>query len=104
MKTLADYVGQVLTFKINSGEELIAKVVGAVPGGQFIELSDPVSIAPSQHGMGLVPSMFTADTKEAIRLNTNSISLYAITEDGVKMKYIEAITGIKVPEKKLILG
>ena len=104
MKTLADYVGQVLTFKINSGEELIAKVVGAVPGGQFIELSDPVSIAPSQHGMGLVPSMFTADPKETIRLNTTSISLYALTEDSVKMKYIEATTGITVPDKKIILG
>jgi len=104
MKTLADYVGQVLTFKINSGEELIAKVVGAVPGGQFIELSDPVSIAPSQHGMGLVPSMFTADPKEKVLLNTNSISLYAVTEDSVKMKYIEATTGIKVPDKKIILG
>jgi len=104
MKTLADYVGTVLTFKINSGEELIAKVVGAVPGGQFIEIEDPVSIAPSQHGMGLVPSMFTADIKESIRLNTSSISLYAITEDSVKMKYIEATTGIKVPEKKIVLG
>jgi hypothetical protein len=27
-----------------------------------------------------------------------------LTEDGVKMKYIEATTGIQVPEKKLILG
>lgn len=104
MKTLADYVGTVLTFKINSGEELIAKVVGAVPGGQFIEIEDPVSIAPSQHGMGLVPSMFTADNKETVRLNTSSISLYAVTEDNVKMKYIEATTGIKVPEKKIVLG
>ncbi len=104
MKTLADYVGTVLTFKINSGEELIAKVVGAVPGGQFIEVSEPVSIAPSQQGIGLVPSMFTADNKETVRLNTSSISLYAVTEDNVKMKYIEATTGIKVPEKKIVLG
>lgn len=104
MKTLADYVGTVLTFKINSGEELIAKVVRAVPGGQFIEVSDPVSIAPGQHGMGLVPSMFTADPKENALINTSSISLYAVTEDSVKMKYIEATTGIKIPEKKIVLG
>jgi hypothetical protein len=54
--------------------------------------------------MGLVPSMFTADPKEEIRLNTNSVSLVSKTDDSVKMKYIEATTGIKVPEKKLILG
>jgi hypothetical protein len=32
------------------------------------------------------------------------VSIYALTEDSVKMKYIEATTGIKIPEKKLILG
>ena len=104
MIRLSNYVGQVLTFKINSGEELIAKVTAATGNDQFIELSDPVSIAPSQHGMGLVPSMFTADPKEKVLLNTNSISIFAVTEDGVKMKYIEATTGIKVPDKKIILG
>lgn len=105
MKTLADYVGTVLTFKINSGEELIAKVVRAVPGGQFIEVSDPVSIAPSQHGMGLVPSAFTIDTAEPIRLNTNCVTLYGVTEEAVRLKYIEAVTGIKTPApKKIILG
>jgi hypothetical protein len=54
--------------------------------------------------MGLVPSIFTADPKGIFRLNTNSISVFAETEDAVKMKYLEATTGIKVPEKKLILG
>ena len=54
--------------------------------------------------MGLVPSMFTSDPKEKPKLNTNSISLVALTDDNVKMKYIEAVTGIKIPEKKLILG
>jgi hypothetical protein len=54
--------------------------------------------------MGLVPSMFTADIKREIQLNINSISLYAYAEDAVKMKYIEATTGIQVPDKKLILG
>jgi hypothetical protein len=30
--------------------------------------------------------------------------MYAETEDSIKMKYIEATTGIKIPDKKLILG
>jgi len=93
---------QVYTFKLNSGEEMVAKVKQS--GGDWITLEEPVSIAPGPQGMGLVPSMFTADPKKEIRLNTNSVSLVSKTDDSVKMKYIEATTGIKVPDKKLILG
>jgi citrate lyase synthetase len=92
----------VYSFKLNSGEELIAKVIQA--GGEFIQIEEPVSIAPSPQGMGLVPSIFTADPKGEFRLNTSSVSIYAETEDAVRMKYLEATTGIKVPDKKLILG
>lgn len=94
--------GEVYTFKLNSGEELITKVVQA--GADVITISDPVSIAPSQQGMQMIPSMFTADIKEEIMLNTSCVTLVALTEDSIKMKYIEATTGIKVPDKKLILG
>ena len=95
-------IGKVYTFKLNSGEEMIAKLVDMQSG--YAVLQDPVSVAPGPQGMGLVPSMFTADIKREIQLNINSISLYAYAEDAVKMKYIEATTGIKVPDKKLILG
>jgi hypothetical protein len=93
---------QVYTFKMNSGEEMVAKV--KMSGSDWITLEEPVSIAPGPQGMGLVPSLFTADPKEEIQLNTNSVSLVSKTDDSVKMKYLEATTGIKVPEKKLILG
>jgi hypothetical protein len=87
---------------LNSGEELIAKI--KLAGGEFLVIENPVSVAPGPQGLGLVPSMFTADPDAEIKLNSNSVSIYALTEDAVKMKYIEAITGIKIPEKKLILG
>jgi hypothetical protein len=96
-------VGSVYSFKLNSGEELIAKVKDASDSG-FIIVSEPVSVAPANQGLGLVPSLFTADPKNEYRLNTNSIAIYVLTDDNVKMKYIEATTGIKVPEKKLVLG
>jgi hypothetical protein len=95
---------QVYTFKLNSGEEVIAKVTATPTHLGYIEVEEPVSIAPGPQGMGLIPSMFTADPKEKVTLNTNSISFMAITDDSIKMKYIEATTGIKIPEKKLILG
>ena len=95
-------IGKVYTFKLNSGEELIAKIVDITRDN--ISVSEPVSIAPTQQGMQMIPSMFTADTTAKITLNTSSVSLYAETEDSIKMKYIEATTGIKIPEKKIVLG
>ena len=92
----------VYTFKLNSGEELIAKVVQA--GGNFIIIEEPVSIAPTQQGMQMIPSVFTANPKAEFKLNTSSVAIYAETDDSVRMKYLEATTGIKVPDKKLILG
>jgi hypothetical protein len=93
---------EVYTFKLNSGEELIAKVTR--PGGDFIVIAEPVSIAPGQQGLQMIPSVFTANPKEEFKLNTNSIAMIAETDDSIKVKYIEATTGIQVPEKKLILG
>jgi hypothetical protein len=95
-------LNQVYTFKLNSGEELIAKVIQS--GGDFIVIEEPVSIAPTQQGMQMIPSIFTADPKGEFRLNTTSIAIYAETDDSVRMKYLEATTGIKVPDKKIVLG
>jgi hypothetical protein len=93
---------KVFTFKLNSGEELIAKVIQA--GGDFIVIEEPVSIAPTQQGMQMIPSVFTANPKAEFKLNTSSIAIYAETDDSVRMKYLEATTGIKVPDKKIVLG
>jgi hypothetical protein len=96
-------VGQVYTFKMNSGEELIAKVVEDSGNGLII-VSEPVSIAPGQKGMQMIPSMFTANPGSDVTLNTHSVAFYADTEDSIKDKYIEATTGIQLPDKKIILG
>lgn len=95
-------INEIYSLKLFSGEEIVTKVIGQEDG--HVLISDPVSVAPGPQGIGLMPSMFTADTKEQIRINTNSIAIVAATEDTVKTKYIEATTGIKVPSKKLILG
>ena len=96
--------GKTYTFKLNSGEELIAKVTDIFTEENTIKISEPVSIAPAQGGMQMIPSMFTAEPGTSVTLNTTSVAMYAETEDGIKMKYIEATTGIKVPDKKIILG
>ena len=96
--------GKTYTIKLNSGEELIAKVTDVFTDANTIKITDPVSIAPAQGGMQMIPSMFTAEPGCSVTLNTTNVVMFSETEDGIKMKYIEATTGIKVPEKKLILG
>lgn len=95
-------IDEVYTFKLNSSEEVVAKVKEV--GNDWIGISEPVTVAPGQHGMGLIPTVFTANPKLSYRLNISSIAIYAETDDSVRMKYLEATTGLKVPDKKLILG
>ena len=96
-------VGKIYTFKFNSGEEMIAKVQSEMTG-HYISVADPLSVAPNPKGMGLIPSLFTSDPDQSVTINTNSIAMYAEAEDSIKNKYIEATTGIQVPDKKIILG
>jgi hypothetical protein len=90
------------TMKLNSGEELIATVIS--DDATSITIKDPVSVAPGAQGMGLIPSMFTADPDAETKLNKSAVTVYALTDESVKVKYIKATTGIDVPEKKIILG
>lgn len=93
---------EVYTIKLNSGEELITRIKEVL--ATHITISEPVSIAPGPQGMGLMPSMFTANPAGEFRINTNSIAMIAETEYNVKNKYSEAISGIKVPDKKILVG
>lgn len=96
-------VDEIYTFKLNSGEELIAKVVETTD--YYLVVSEPVSIGPSpQGGLGLVPSLFTYNNRKNVRLNTSSLALVAETDENIKTKYIEATTGLQVPGKKVLIG
>lgn len=96
-------IGKVYTFKLNSGEELIAKFQSEA-GVNCIAVTDPVSVAPGPQGMGLVPSLFTADPERIVTINTNCVAMYVETDDNVRAKYTQATTGIQVPDKKIIMG
>lgn len=90
------------TFKLSSGEELVGKVVAI--DGNTVQLEEPLSIAPTPKGMQLVPSVFTSDEDSPVSLNLSLVAMYCPTALPIKDKYLEATTGIQVPEKKLILG
>ena len=96
-------VGKVYTLKLNSGEEVVAKIESKDNFG-IIQISNPLSVMPGQQGMGLVPSMFTAQPGKKVSINMTSIVMFAETEETVEKKYIQATTGIEIPDKKIIMG
>lgn len=94
---------KIYTFKLTSGEELVAKVLELSDNN--IIISDPVSIAPGPGGgLGLVPSLFTAKQHGHVTLNTNCVTLIANVDENVETKYIQATTGLITPEKKVLVG
>lgn len=99
---LAELISKIVTIKLNSGEELVTKIVDVTDS--HVVISEPVSVAPGPQGLGLIPSLFTSDPKAPTTLNINSIAIYSITDDQIKSKYIEATTGLVIPDKKIIMG
>lgn len=93
---------EIYTFKLNSGEELVTKVVGIEEDHYLI--SHPVSIAPSQGGVQMIPSAFTIDLEKTARLNMSSITMVFDTNPDVVTNYRTATTGIVAPEKKILKG
>ena len=93
---------EVYTFKLNSGEEVIGKVLSV--SGNYITLNEPLSVAPGPQGLGLIGSIFTAEADSPVMLNINSVTMYTDTDDNIKVKYIETVTGLQIPSKKIVMG
>lgn len=92
----------VYTIKLNSGEELVAKVVEVEFGR--LSVSKPVSMAPGPQGLQLVPSLFSSSPDKNVDINISSISMSVVTRDDVKNAYIEATTGLDLTTSKQILA
>jgi hypothetical protein len=95
---------EVLTFKLNNGDEIVTKVISGPDEYGYLTVSEPVSVVTTSTGVGMIPTIMTAEMNAENKLNTNSISMFTPTNDNIKLKYLEATTGIKVPTKKLIVG
>lgn len=104
INNIQDTLGQVVTFRLTSGEEVVARVEDISNDKRLLIISEPAFIAHTQRGMQFAPGLFTVETKAPVTLNTSCVVMYGLTEDAIKMKYIEAVTGIQLPEKKIIMG
>lgn len=87
--------GDVVTVKLNSGEELIAKLIDE--DANYYTLSKPMVILMTQQGPSLAPYIFTIGNDRLVKLSKSSTTtLIQETEKIYANQYIELTTNIKI--------
>jgi hypothetical protein len=84
--------GDLTTFKLVNGDEIVGEVV-SVTGGDY-EVSNPMTVVPSQKGVGLFPSLMTGKDKSNVILKAQHVMMCALTTDELKSHYTQLTTGI----------
>jgi hypothetical protein len=87
-------VGEVVTFKLTSGEELVAKLVE--DGAAYYKLSRPMVIGMGQSGPGLMPYLFTVHPDKEVKLNKSAVAMAEATDKQFADQFIQSTTGIKL--------
>jgi len=84
--------GDVVSFKLTNGEEILAKLVDSDMATYTI--SKPVTIMAQQQGLQFVQGFFTANQDKNITLNKSAVIMSATPAEEVVNSYTEATTGI----------
>lgn len=87
-------VGEVVTFKLTSGEELVAKLVE--DNVLYYKLSRPMVIGMGQQGPGLMPYLFTVHPDKEVKLNKSVVAMAEATDKQFADQFIQTTTGIKL--------
>ena len=85
-------VGEVITLKLTSGEEIVAKLVEETDA--HFKLSKPMVIGMGQKGPGLMPYLFTVSPDRDIKLLKQTVTVVEATDEVFAKQFIESTTGI----------
>jgi hypothetical protein len=87
--------GDVITFKLTNGEEVIAKYQGETL--TEYQITKPVVLTPTPQGsLGMLPSMFSVELNTVtINLQKSAVAMSALTRKEVSDEYIRGTSGIK---------
>jgi len=84
--------GEVVTLKLTSGEELVAKLVE--DGPLYYKLKNPQVIGMGPKGPGLMPYLFTVNPDKEIKLQKTTVTVAEPTDEQFAKQFIESTTGI----------
>ena len=86
--------GEVVTIKLTSGEEIIAKLVEET--GEYYKLNRPMVLTMGQQGLGMAPYLFTVSNEKDVKLAKGTVTIIDATEKEFSNSYLSGTTGIKL--------
>jgi hypothetical protein len=86
--------GEVVTLKLTSGEEIVAKLVE--DGPLHYKLKNPQVIGMGPKGPGLMPYLFTVNPDTEVKLQKSTVTVAEATDAQFAKQFIESTTGIKL--------
>jgi len=84
--------GDVITLKLTSGEEIVAKLVE--DGAAYYKLKNPQVIGMGPKGPGLMPYLFTVSPDTEIKLQKSTVTVAEATDSQFAKQFLESTTGI----------
>jgi hypothetical protein len=87
-------VGEVITLKLTSGEELVAKLTEETD--TYYKLSKPMVIGMGQKGPGLMPYLFTVNPEKDVKLLKQTVTVAEATDKTFADQFIQSTTGIQL--------
>lgn len=85
--------GDIIGIKLVNGDEVVCKVVETTE--HFLTVSKPLTVLPSQHGIGLVQTLFSMDSDKIVEIGTNHIMIKFPVDTRIRDHYIQTTTGIQ---------
>jgi len=93
--------GDIVTFKLVNGDEIVAKIVETTSNGWMV--SKPCTVVPSQQGIGLMQSLFSADINKDVELKSEHVMMHCPVIKQLEDHYIQTTTGIQTVSKGPII-
>ena len=93
--------GNLVTLKLASGEEVIAKFVSLT--SDYISIDKALVLMQGPQGLAFGTFFSTAEQKEPINICRNKITSIANINDKIKTEYERIFSTVKVPEKPKII-
>jgi uncharacterized alpha/beta hydrolase family protein len=86
--------GEVVTLKLTSGEELVARLDEETP--THYKLTKPMVIGMGQNGPGLMPYLFTVSQDKMVPLLKSTVTVAVSSDKIFADQYIQSTTNIKL--------
>ena len=87
-------VGDVVSIKLSSGEEMIARFEDE--NEEVVTIAKPYILIAAQNGMALAPYMFTVAPETKIKLKINNVICIVKSAKDAADMYIKQSTGIAI--------